>query len=293
MENDRKLIAALMSASFVIPAAVAAAALITDTFSSKTLFVVLMMFVMLPLAAAGAYMWATGKGQWAISGYNTMPKSRQEYYDAERMSRDVGKLVLATSLVLLAGLCSIFYLPHPTIVLILTVSFTVGICSVYAMRHHGGAYLKDPAKSPPPMTGEERKNLKIIAGISAVTVAVVLVVVFFFIGSGNVNVYLDDEKLSVDAPMVDTRVYYDDIVSVVIRDDVDLGMRIGGFGGTRVLSGNFNNDEFGDYTLASYKSVRTHIVLEPNDGKILVFNQESVDETVSLFEDLRDRLHPE
>ncbi|MDR1404787.1 MAG: DUF3784 domain-containing protein [Candidatus Methanoplasma sp.] len=290
MECEKKLITALLSVSLLIPAAVAVAAVATNTFSTKMMLVVFMMFIMLPLAAMGAYMWATGKGQWAISGYNTMPESKREYYNAEKMSKDVGKLTTVISLVTLAGLCMTLYIPHSFIVLFIIIAFVLGI-SIFFAFSKGDKYLKDPAKTPPAATKKERKTQKILAGISVAVVAAILIAVFLFIGSGSVNASMDDERLHVDAPMVNSYVYYEDVRSVDLRENIDLGMRVGGFGGSKILSGNFNNGEFGDYTLACNKDVKTYIVVEHGQGKILVFNLGSAGETVGFFEDLTEKTH--
>jgi len=122
-----------------------------------------------------------------------------------------------------------------------------------------------------------------------IPVLIVLVTVFFVAGMGSVTVTMDDDRLRVDAPMVDRTISYDDIISAELRYDLDPGTRTGGFGGTYISSGNFRNGEFGTYTLAIYKNVQAYIVI--NDGhRIMAFNQNSVERTVEIFNELKLRI---
>ncbi len=290
METDRKLLTALLLVSIAIPLAVLFVSLAMDELSSKVLFVLLMMFILLPLAAMGAFMWITGKAQWMIAGYNTMAKSQQEFYDAEKLSKAVGRMVFAVAIVCLIGFCLIFYVPRGGIVLGVTIALIIVVLIAGILSLRKDKYLKDPTKRPGKPTEQERRKQYIYVGVGVGVTAIILIAVFAFIGSGNVSASLDDEILHVDAPMVNRSVYYDDIVSVEIREDMNYGSRIGGFGGTSVSSGNFNNSEFGDYTLAVYNNVKYCIVVEPISGKVLVFNRGSAEETQSFYQELLDRI---
>lgn len=291
MERDRKILISSFAVSIAIPVITLVASLVAGAFSSKIMFVVLMMFIMLPIMAAGVYMWTTGKGEWAISGYNTMPNSQKEYYDSELMSKDIGKLLFVIGLVCLVGFSLIFYVPRGTLVMIGTIVLMIVVFVVYAMYWKGGRYLKDPNVRPPSASKEDKKKQYIHIGAGVGVAAVILVIVFMFVGMGSVDATLDDEKLHIDAPMVNRSIYYEDIVDVELRYDMDYGSRIGGFGGTNVSSGNFNNAEFGDYTLAIYNSARSVcIVVEPESGKMMVFNQGSVEETESFYLELLEKL---
>jgi hypothetical protein len=249
-----------------------------------------MLFTTLPLIAMGAYMWATGKGQSMISGYNTMSKAQKAHYDAVKLAKDTGKVVVAISIILLLWSFAFFErsLIMPASVAMAGSMFIV--IFVFFMQSKGGKYLKNPMNPPPPATKEERKRTYAILGVSLGVSAVVMVIVIIMIGSGSVNAEMDDERLHIDAPMVSVSIGYDEIFSLEVRENMDLGYRVSGFGGTKVLSGYFNNSEFGDYTLACYKDVKTYIVVKPKEGKMIVFNLDTAEGTLEFYRELVDKM---
>ena len=290
MESNKKLIIILMSASLLVPLTILCLSLRIGFFDIKLGIALMMAFIMLPLTAAGVYMWVTGKGQWAISGYNTMTKDRQAYYDSEKLAKDTGKFLVIISLIcMLLGVTG--YFPNGMLFISAVIGLMVAAIIGYVVyQGNGKRYIKDQMMVPPPSSKEDRKVVWAIGGISLITSAIILVVVFLFIGSGSIDASMDDERLHVDGPMANKYLYYENIVSVELRNDVDLGSRTGGFGGTKILSGNFNNNEFGDYILACYKDIRTYIVVEPTEGKTVVFNRSSIEETADFYNELMKKL---
>lgn len=132
------------------------------------------------------------------------------------------------------------------------------------------------------------KGARLFAAIAVVLIAVAAVVLIAF-GAGHVSASLDDEKLHVDAVMVDENIRYSDITLVELRDDVNYGSRTMGYGGLDYLSGTFKNDEFGKYTLAVHSNNDKCIVVH-HSGGVLVFNLGSDEETLSFCTDLNARL---
>lgn len=291
MESSKKLAIILVSASLLIPLILLFVSLEVGFFDGKFSIVLLMMFIMLPMIALGAYMWITGKGQWAISGYNTMSKSQKEHYDAEKMAKGAGMVATIVCLACLLGVFPLLYMQNmQTGMIIFFVIIAIALIGSLAYYGTGKRYLKDPMRPLPPPSKEGRKVRRAIAAVSIITMAAIIIIVALFIGSGSVNATMDDEGLHINAPMTDRYLPYDGIAAVEISDNLDLGFKIGGFGGTSVLSGDFNNNEFGDYTLACYKDVHTYIIVKPMEGKTLVFNQSSVEETASFYNELLERL---
>jgi len=135
----------------------------------------------------------------------------------------------------------------------------------------------------------DRSTIKWTIAVVAIMIGI-FAGIFFFVSWGSVSVSMDDDRLSVNAPMLSRHVDYDNIVSVELRDNVDAGTRTNGFGGMNVSSGSFRNDEFGNYDRACYTSVRTYIVVTPADGRVLVFNQNSIDRTVEIYNELLTRI---
>ena len=123
-----------------------------------------------------------------------------------------------------------------------------------------------------------------------VAVAVVIAVVALTMTGGHVDVSMDEDGVEVDATMMHEDIPYSDISHIELRDDLDYGVRVGGFGGLDISSGNFRNDEFGSYRLAVHNDVHSFIVVHRVDGSVVVFNLENEESTESFFEKLSDRM---
>ena len=114
--------------------------------------------------------------------------------------------------------------------------------------------------------------------------------VFALVFSGKMAVSMDDKGLHIDAPLANKRLCYKDIVSAELRWSMDVGYRTGGYASTKMLSGSFRNKEFGNYTLACHAKTKAYVVVKPTEGKILVFNLDSVDKTTDFYNRLTRKL---
>ena len=123
-----------------------------------------------------------------------------------------------------------------------------------------------------------------------VAVAIVIAVVALTMAGGHVDVSMDEDGLEVDATMMHEDIQYSDISHIELRDYLDYGVRVGGFGGSDISSGNFRNDEFGSYRLAVHNDVHSFIIVHRTDGSVVVFNLENEESTESFFEELSDRM---
>lgn len=121
-------------------------------------------------------------------------------------------------------------------------------------------------------------------------VAIVIAVVALTMTGGHVDVSMDEDGLEVDATMMHEDIQYSDISHIELRDYLDYGVRVGGFGGSDISSGNFRNDEFGSYGLAVHNDVHSFIIVHRTDGSVVVFNLENEESTESFFEELSDRM---
>ena len=119
-----------------------------------------------------------------------------------------------------------------------------------------------------------------------VVVAIVIAVVALTMTGGHVDVSMDEDGVEVDATMMHEDIPHSDISHIELRDDLDYGVRVGGFGGSDISSGNFRNDEFGSYRLAVHNEVHSFIVLHRTDGSVVVFNLDSRESTESFFVEL-------
>ena len=128
----------------------------------------------------------------------------------------------------------------------------------------------------------------IIVSVVAVVAIVALILGLMFL-AGHTDASLDDDSLTVKAFMVNKDIAYTDITLVELREDVQYGSRVGGYGGSDYLSGRVLNDEFGKYWLAVKKSTTNCIVVH-STYDTLVFNLDSNEATAAFYADLNSRL---
>ena len=134
-----------------------------------------------------------------------------------------------------------------------------------------------------------RSMKRIVIVISAISVIAVAIILALTMTAGHADAYLEDDALVIDATMMHKTVGYDEIVDIELRYDMGYGTRTGGLANSKILSGNFRNDEFGNYHLAVNRDVDACIVVF-TEGKTKVFNLHSNEETESFFLDLQSKI---
>ena len=119
--------------------------------------------------------------------------------------------------------------------------------------------------------------------------AIVLVAIGIFTFTvGSVAVRFAETSFTINATGGAIEVPYQKISEVEYRETNINGRRSFGIGTMKINSGRFTNEEFGDYTLYAYTSVKPVIVVHHSDNMVLVFNLKTVEETRSVYETLRD-----
>jgi hypothetical protein len=126
-----------------------------------------------------------------------------------------------------------------------------------------------------------------IYGLLTVLFALVAVMLALVIIGRKTSARLAYDGLHVKGPMLNVAIPYGEIVSTELRDSISYGIRIGGYGGIDRLGGHFRNSEFGNYKLGVKRSVNKYIVIRRDNNKVIVFNLETAEETVSFYNELR------
>lgn len=117
-------------------------------------------------------------------------------------------------------------------------------------------------------------------------VAVLLGFLFFFAGTGDIQVVYNPTQFTVDTNhWDDLTVEYNAVDHIQYRDEMVSGSRVGGFGGLRVLLGNFENEEFGRYTRYTYTSCDSCVIVTAGE-RTLVLNGKDRAATKNIYETL-------
>lgn len=136
---------------------------------------------------------------------------------------------------------------------------------------------------------EDDPAAKLIKKGSLILTVLILIGSGVMVFSGDVSVEVNDKSLRVSGFMSSsTFIDYDDIESVEIADKIESSSRVGGFGGFKVSTGNFLNDEFGKYKRYTYNDLDTYVVIKTKD-KYVVFNMSNEKDTEKYYERILEK----
>ena len=132
----------------------------------------------------------------------------------------------------------------PTMVVVFAVIFIVPVVySYFIYRQHQktGVVYAPAAKS------KAERISAIIAVVFGGTILIAAAVLMF---TGDIEVQCKDTAFQIHATYwTDLELNYAAVDSIEYRTNLDAGVRTNGFGSVRLSLGNFQNDEFGSYTL--------------------------------------------
>ncbi len=234
---------------------------------------------------------------FAVIG-NYMPKCKQNFTIGIKIKwtleneenwnathRFGGKVMFISGLLMLACV----FLPLNVGFVLLGALLLVCILSVclYSYLFYKKQVKAGTFKSVPIMKKAENKRFAVISGIVAF---VILGFALFMAFSGDIQVKYDESSFTVGSVVwSDITVEYSAVDKIEYRENNDVGTRINGFAGVRVLAGGFRNDEFGNYTRYSYMDCGECIVLSIDD-KILVITGEDSEMTRIIYDELVSRI---
>lgn len=133
-----------------------------------------------------------------------------------------------------------------------------------------------------PIPSVHTKAGKIGTVVGLLILAFVLVMLF----TGKVETDFYEDHFTIKASYYDDlSVFYDRVESVEYRDGNVEGSRVFGIGSFRLLLGNFENEEFGNYTRYTYYNPEACVVLQVG-GKTLVLSGRDKAETQAIYQEL-------
>lgn len=224
---------------------------------------------------------------------NYMPKCKQNYMFGIRIKTTLTSEAnwiathrLAGKMWVMGGIVALFLVflpPVPMGIAFLAVTMTVTLVPIiysYAYYKKYGAE-KDMS--------EYREEQRKIAKKIAIPLIIILAFVPMLMFTGKVTVEFEDTAFKADSSYCSPlSVEYGSVVGIQLRDDFERGSRINGIGSLKLCAGLFRNDEFGQYTLYSYTSNDTAIVVTTTSG-VLVINMEDNEKTEELYGQLKEK----
>lgn len=127
-----------------------------------------------------------------------------------------------------------------------------------------------------------KNQIAICAVACLVVIAGAIICILLFVG--HVNVTADANSIVAKGTWESTKaIKYDDIKSVELRDNFDIGSKEDGLVTFKVAAGIFHNHEFGDYTIYADKDCKQFIVITLKNDEIVVVNGNDAASTTKLF----------
>lgn len=191
--------------------------------------------------------------------------------------RFAGKIwVIGGVVVMLTALLPSKWMVSVLIPMILLLAFAPMVYSYCIYRRHKREGID---YSAPPAT----KSQKMVKWLSLVLVLAILAGTAMLMFTGDIFYTITDDALRIENSYVNgLELSYEDMDSIELRDSFDVGVRAAGFGSPRLSMGAFQNGEFELYTLYSYNSCDSMILIR-SAGKVLAFNCATAQETEELY----------
>ena len=153
---------------------------------------------------------------------------------------------------------------------------------VYSWRYYKMQLRRGDELDKVEFSGLSKRGGKASAAICIVILALVAVLMF----TGNVEVQFGETSFTIEATYSgDITVNYADIDEIEFRENGVPGSRVMGVGSARLLTGLFQNDEFGSYTRYTCTQSKSAIVLTVGDD-IIVISGETSEETKEIYDKL-------
>lgn len=131
---------------------------------------------------------------------------------------------------------------------------------------------------------------KTARGLSITAIVVILLLVGIVMVTGEVGISYDESSFTLKATYgSNLTVDYERISEIELVESYDAGSRVYGFASARLNLGQFQNEEFGTYTLYAYTGAKQAVIVRC-DEQILVIAVGDGGETRAVYDTLLERI---
>lgn len=242
----------------------------------------LIMWGIVLLLALLSFLIGIGKGDWLISGYNTASAKDRAKYNI-RILRKIMSIGLGISALFIAATNLPISTDLPGFNQFSGI-FILVVCIVMVILANTIAKRKEPVIIVE--TEEDKQKHRKVTRISLILSVIILAFVTISLFTGNFDYRISNSILHITASnWKDIDISLEEIESVLLEENITLGRRTFGVGNFKIRGGNFKNQDFGKYTLYSFNSCKTYIVIK-TDNQTYVLNKPTVLETEELCQSL-------
>lgn len=237
--------------------------------SAIFLFIALLMFFLA---------WLVFRYPMLISGLSTMSEERRRLVDVDKVKSVTSKAMLVTAILHLILAVVALCLDNAVRWLVIS-SFVSIMCMAMAA---GGLSIKYDK-------GKNAKRNGIIMNIILLCITIIVIATLFGL-AGPPQITLSGSCLNIDG-MYGGKIDVNDIDTAYLTTQYPkIKMRTNGFSDGKILYGHFKTD-MGNVKLFIDRSLKTVIVIK-TDGKYILFNKTSDEDTALLFNELIKAVKP-
>ncbi len=183
--------------------------------------------------------------------------------------------------------CAFLPEKYAPILLISIILPVVVLPLLYSYLYHKKQVKEGTYDTSNSVTASLPKSYKIITVVFLVALAIILPWLMF---SGDIDFNMNDTALEIEADFYhDISVSYDSMDDIEFREVTADGLRVGGFGSLKLLTGKFKNDEFGYYTRYTYYDDTGCVVIIVGEEKLVIAGKTLV-ETRAIYDSLIEKI---
>lgn len=239
----------------------------------------IIIWIVVAMCGISSLLLLSGRGGFLIAGYNTATQEEKKQYDEKKLCRVTGAGVLGiTILTAVLGIWKedtpdwywIFYCIMDLEIVAVTMILGNTVCKV-----RGAEKVKSKGNT---------KAVLIITGLMIISFS--LMVILF--NRGEIEIQISDNRIDIQGYLwSDYQVKAEDIDSLELTENFDVGKKTNGFSSSKLLQGEFKNKEQGKYTLYVYKKCEEYIILHTKKGDVVI-NEKTERETKELYQEITD-----
>ena len=123
-----------------------------------------------------------------------------------------------------------------------------------------------------------------------VVLIVVVAVLTMCQSSTAIRIAYGDELMGISSKDYSANVAYEDVASLELLEDPDLGATAGGKNRPELKTGLWENQSWGTYYLCFNPNATNCVVVHLKDGQVLVFNNNTNENTAATYEEFLTHL---
>ena len=289
--EDKILYSLCLAAGVALPTALTVVNYTLYESRSLAIMQILSVMIYIPLAF-WISMALTGDGKHLTEGeWDRFSEEKRETF--KKLAVPMGRLLTVVLVIGVAALEILLFF-HPAYswaIVLVTVLLAAAVSMVGIKRMVDRARGNEGSRFSL-LSKKDKMALTQISLTSVLLLSAMLPITLFISGGigGSFSVTMDEETISIDAPLCDWDIAYSDIATCDLKDGTFDVSREFGLSNYKIIAGQLYNDEIGNCNGAIYKDTNACVLIETQKGAYYVFNDASFEGTAALYAEILTHL---